>query len=225
IVVTGNPLRRVMTDSYSGKPYESFGLKEGIPILLVFGGSQGARSLNRAAVEHFLSNNEVQGIVQTGSSEYEWVKERLAKTKGVFVCDYILNIRDAYEIADIVLARAGALSVSEFAAIGLPSILVPYPYSVDDHQTYNARFLERAGAAVIINDSELDGERLLSVMGEILKDKNRLERMKRSALEVGIKDAASKIVDDIVELSEKGLKNVHKERLTRDGESDFRSKE
>jgi UDP-N-acetylglucosamine--N-acetylmuramyl-(pentapeptide) pyrophosphoryl-undecaprenol N-acetylglucosamine transferase len=225
IVITGNPLRKVMTDSYSGKPHESFGLKEGIPILLVFGGSQGAHSLNHAAVEYFLSNNEVQGIVQTGSSEYEWVKERLGKTNGVFVCDYISNIRDAYEIAEIALARAGALTVSEFAAIGLPSILVPYPYSVDDHQTYNARFLASAGAAVVINDSELDGERLASVLGELLEDKDRLESMKRSALKVGIRDATSKIVDDIVEFSEKGLKSVSKDNPVRDGERDFRSKE
>jgi len=226
LVITGNPLRRIMTDEYKGNPLESFGLKEDIPTLLVFGGSQGARSLNRAAVEYFLSNREVQGIIQTGSSEYEWVKERLGEmTERVFVSDYILNIRDAYEVSDIALARAGALSVSELAAVGLPSILVPYPHSVDDHQIYNARFLASAGAAVIINDSELDGERLESVISGFLKDPDKLEEMKKSALKASVRDAASRIVDDIVEFTGKGLKDNPGGRIVSDRERDFRSKE
>ncbi len=208
LVITGNPLRRIMTDEYRGKSLESFGLKRDIPTLLVFGGSQGAHSLNRAAVEFFLSNTKVQGIIQTGSSEYQWVKERLGEmAERVFVSDYILNIRDAYEVSDIALARAGALSVSELAVVGLPSILVPYPHSVDDHQIYNARFLESAGAAVMINDSELNGEKLESVMDGFLKDPGRLEEMKKFALKVGVRDAASRIVDDIVEFAEKDFKD------------------
>ena len=227
LLVTGNPLRRIMTDKYSGKPYESFGLKESLTTLLVFGGSQGARSLNHAAVEYFLSNKDVQGIVQTGSREFEWVKEKLEGVSGVFVCDYILNIRDAYEVADVALARSGALSVSELAAIGLPSILVPYPYSVDDHQTVNARYLESAGAAVIIKDSELNGEKLAGVMNEFVKDTGRLEAMKESALKAGIKDATARIVDDIIEFSKKGFKETPEEsfKLSHNSERDFKSKE
>ncbi|MDZ7859668.1 MAG: undecaprenyldiphospho-muramoylpentapeptide beta-N-acetylglucosaminyltransferase [Candidatus Krumholzibacteriota bacterium] len=215
IVITGNPLRRVITKEYNNRPYESFGLKENIPTLLVFGGSQGARSLNQAAVEYFLAgNNNIQGIIQTGSRGYRWVNERIGEVEGVFVTDYIMDIRDAYQVADVALARAGALSVSELAAVGIPSVLVPYPHSVDDHQIHNARFMASAGASVVIDDSVLDGKHLETALEEIVGDSERFEMMKKSALDIGVRDASRRIVDDMLEFYQRKSKGVSKKRFS-----------
>ncbi len=200
-IFTGNPLRRDITSPYSGDARKAFGLRTDIPVLLVFGGSQGARSLSRAAAEYFLENPQVQGIIQTGRAEYGRVAELLSGVGSrVFIAEYISNIREAYEAADMALARAGALSVSELAAVGLPSILVPYPHATDDHQTLNARYLEEGGGAVLIKDRYLYGDGLNEVINKIIDDKSKLESMGRAAKEKGIPGAASLIVDDIEKL-------------------------
>ncbi|HMA76915.1 MAG TPA: undecaprenyldiphospho-muramoylpentapeptide beta-N-acetylglucosaminyltransferase [Candidatus Krumholzibacteriaceae bacterium] len=214
IVITGNPLRRTITKEYSNRPYESFGLKKNIPTLLVFGGSQGARSLNQAAVEYFLAGNNMQGIVQTGSRGYRWVKERIGEVEGVFVTDYIIDIRDAYQVADVALSRAGALSVSELAAVGIPSILVPYPHSVDEHQICNARFMADAGASVVIDDSVLDGKHLETALEEIIGNSERFEKMKRSALDIGVRDASRRIVDDMLGFYQRKSEGAAKKRFS-----------
>ena len=127
VIYTGNPLRRSITEGGSKDPEASFGLNREMPVLLVFGGSQGASTLNRVAVEYLLANDRVQGIIQTGKRDYSEVKRKLEPAGSrVFVSQYISEISDAYSVADIALARSGALSVSELIAVRLPSVLVPY---------------------------------------------------------------------------------------------------
>lgn len=203
VLYTGNPLRGIITESYSGDPFSAFGLNFNMPTILVFGGSQGAHSLNRAALEYFRSNRNVQGIMQTGRRDYESVRSALGGcSESVFVTEYIGNIREAYEAADVVLARAGALSVSEIAAVGIPSILVPYPFSADDHQRINAAFLEEAGGAVTVEDSDLSGEKLGEILGPLLENRDKLERMKAAVSEIAPDNAAARIVDDIENILE-----------------------
>ncbi|MBD3178761.1 MAG: undecaprenyldiphospho-muramoylpentapeptide beta-N-acetylglucosaminyltransferase [Candidatus Latescibacteria bacterium] len=200
---TGNPLRRMITENYTGNPHSAFGLNPGIPTLLVFGGSQGASSLNRAALEYFRSGADIQGIIQTGTNDFDKVKSALSELKEqVFVSEFIQNIREAYEAADIVLARAGALSVAEIASVGIPSILVPYPFAADDHQSVNARFLEESGGAVTVRDSELSGDKLRELLAQIIGDEGKLERMRSGAREKGAADAARRIVEDITGIME-----------------------
>ena len=155
LVVTGNPLRRELF-SVGGDPRATFGFDDR-PVLLVFGGSQGARTLNDAASAFLSRATDVQGIVQTGTRDLERTRTRLADAGDrVRVIPFIEKMHLAYRAADLVLARAGALSISEIAAVGLPAILVPYPYAADDHQRWNARTLVDAGGAVSIDDDELD---------------------------------------------------------------------
>lgn len=201
LVVTGNPLRQSVLDDVEGDPKTVFGLDRHGPVLLVFGGSQGSHSLNRAAVDFFLRRPAVQGIVQTGRHDYGWVHDRLRDTEGrVYVSPYITDIHVAYRAADIALARAGALSISELSAVGLPSILVPYPYAADDHQVSNARILAEAGGAVVIRDDELSGEALGSTIDALLDDSRRLPRMAEALSTIARRDAAERIAEDICAL-------------------------
>ncbi len=201
LVVTGNPLRRSVLDDVEGDPKAAFGLDAQGPVLLVFGGSQGSHSLNRAAVDFFLRSGDVQGIVQTGLRDYGWVRDRLRDVGGrVFVSPYISNIHVAYRAADVALARAGALSISELSAVGLPSILVPYPYAADDHQVSNARILVETGGAVMITDGELSGEALEATVAALMNDPERLRRMKEALSTIARRDAAGRIAEDICAL-------------------------
>lgn len=195
--VTGNPLRREILDKDVGNPRSSFGLDEENPVLLVYGGSQGAQSLNRAAVEFFLRNRDVQGIIQTGERNYAWVKEKICGRKRIFVSSFISNINRAYHASDAALARAGALSVSELAAVGLPAVLVPYPHAADNHQVYNARLLVEAGGAVMIRDSDLNGRTLEEALDGFMRSPGRLSEMRKALRGVARKEAASVIADDI----------------------------
>ncbi len=198
IIVTGNPLRKEMLEERSRETRNLFGLSPDKPVLLVFGGSQGAGSLNRAAVDYLMAEKGIQGIVQTGKADYEGVLERTAEERSrIFVSAYITRIRDAYDAADLALARAGALSVSELAAVGLPAVLVPYPHAADDHQFHNAGILVDAGGALAIEDRALSGGRLAEIITPLAFDKARLERMKGALLAMSGRDAAAVIAEDI----------------------------
>lgn len=209
LVVTGNPLRRSVLDDFEGDPREAFGLAGGAPVLLVFGGSQGSRSLNRAAVDFFDRCETVQGILQTGPRDFAWVRNRLRSAlERVYVSPFITNINVAYRAADVALARAGALSVSELAAVALPSILVPYPYAADDHQVRNAEVLVEAGGAVMVGDDELSGERLESVFRALTEEEGRIERMQQALLAIARPEAALRIAEDVT-----NLLGVHPDRM------------
>ncbi|MCK4538090.1 MAG: undecaprenyldiphospho-muramoylpentapeptide beta-N-acetylglucosaminyltransferase [Candidatus Krumholzibacteria bacterium] len=203
ISVTGNPLRtqvsQVVVDAGKDTKAE-FGLHGSSPVLLVFGGSQGAASLNRAATRFILENEDIQAIVQTGKKDFERVKNELAPAGSrVYVSSYIKNIYKAYLAADIALARSGALSVSELIAMSLPAIFVPYPWSADDHQVHNARAVVRAGGAKMILDGELNVETLGTVFGDILGVPGKLENMTKALQEMGGRGATEAICDDIEE--------------------------
>jgi len=198
VVLSGNPLRRVLLEESSGDARKHFGLRDDIPVVLVFGGSRGAHSLNTAAVDLFKADSSIQGIIQTGEKDYQWVREALSDCSDrVVVRPYLDMIALAYRAADIAVARAGALSVTELAYVGLPSILVPYPFAADDHQYHNARALEEVGGAVIIADRELSGVRLKEKVRELVADPERLKRMSEKLKRVAAADAAERIVDDI----------------------------
>jgi UDP-N-acetylglucosamine--N-acetylmuramyl-(pentapeptide) pyrophosphoryl-undecaprenol N-acetylglucosamine transferase len=199
VLHTGNPLRKEIVTPVSGDPLASFGLSAGHSVLLVFGGSQGAHRLNKAAAEYLLSHDEIQGIIQTGERDYEWVREQLRDLGDrVHIAPYISDMNLAYRASTVALARAGALSVSELAAVGLPAILVPYPYAADDHQRYNAEVLTSAGGAVMIEDSDLDGDTLAAALDRLFSGSGEELKSMRSALErIAQVKADEMICDDI----------------------------
>lgn len=186
-----------------------FGLPPGGRVLLVFGGSQGAMTLSRAAAGYILRREDLRAIVQTGEAGYGEISKRLSGAADrVHVAPYIEDIGKAYAAADVALARAGALSVSELAEAGLPSVLVPYPHCADDHQTRNASVLAKAGGAVMIEDSRLDTASLAAALDPMLtgpvQGGGPLEAMREALAPLRGKRAAAVIADDMTALVEGG---------------------
>lgn len=210
--VTGNPVREEMLvldrEARREAARERFGLDPDRPTLLLFGGSQGARSLNRAIVDAHdrWSIDDLQVLHAAGRALYReaaaaWERPRLARP-GVKVrlLDFIDDMADAYAAADVVVCRAGATSIAELSVLGLPALLVPYPHATSDHQTENALALARTGAAAMVEDSELDGQRLVDTVEPWLTDRERHAAVATAASAFGRRDAATNVARLVLEL-------------------------
>ncbi len=188
--VTGVPVRRAFFDI---APRQG-----GPPTLLVFGGSQGASALNRAVMDalptllHSIPGLHV--IHQTGERDYQEA-QRVYLEAGVAaeITPFIEQMSDAFRRADLLICRSGASTVAEVAAAGKPAIFVPFPHAADDHQRRNAEAFERAGAALLIPEAELDAKRLVEAATSLLKDPARLARMSQAARSLAHADAAQQI--------------------------------
>src|SRR5918911_4560554 len=169
---TGNPVRREI--AAIAEPAERFALRQGPLQLLVVGGSLGAQALNEA-VPHALAllNERPRVLHQSGEKHLESLREHYAAAgvQGELVA-FIDDMARAYSEADLVICRAGAVTIAELSAGGMASILVPFPHAVDDHQTANARFLADKGAAILLPQSELTAERLAALIAGL--DRNKL---------------------------------------------------
>jgi UDP-N-acetylglucosamine--N-acetylmuramyl-(pentapeptide) pyrophosphoryl-undecaprenol N-acetylglucosamine transferase len=193
-VVTGRPVPPPATDWLAARARFGIGLRE--PCVLVFGGSQGARSINRAAVEAF-AGARFHVLHAAGERDLRELDDLQAPGPHYDLRGYIPRFGEALLACDLVVARAGG-SIFEIAAHGKPAILVPYPYATADHQTANASFMERAGAAVVIPDSELTGARLANEVGRLLADRGRLAAMARASAAVARPDAARDIAHELL---------------------------
>ena len=172
------------------------------PCLLVFGGSLGARRLNDAAIDAFGAAAPCSVLHAAGRRDYDVLQARLISLGSpphYRLFPYVEPFADALAAADLAAARAGG-SVFELAAAGLPSILVPYPHATGNHQDANARFMEKAGAAVVIPDAELDGPRLAREVGGLLAAPQRISAMASAAREVAKPDAAERVADELLRL-------------------------
>ncbi|MBC7082409.1 MAG: undecaprenyldiphospho-muramoylpentapeptide beta-N-acetylglucosaminyltransferase [Bacillota bacterium] len=212
VVVTGNPVRKSILTADRREGARAMGLDPGRPTLLVFGGSQGARAINEAMVaalpDLLARRGDLQVIHQTGRRDHAWVVAEL-EARGVdrkrlprlVVEPYLYEMDMAMACADLVVSRAGAISIAEITARGLPAVLIPFPGAAEGHQERNARALEAAGAAVVILQSELRGDVLRDTVEELLDDRARLERMSRSSRSLGRPDAADALADLVVRLA------------------------
>jgi len=196
-VLTGTPVRREILEVRHGERACDECMR-----IFVFGGSQGARSINRAMVDALRHlGDSVRGISvihQTGSNDDVMEIAKAYEDAGVSaeVFPFTDRMWECYERTDLIVARAGANTVAEVSALGIPSILIPYPYAADDHQRANALCLARAGGAVVIPDKDLTGERLASEIKALMEDPDRLESMRMGALGFGRPDAARNIARD-----------------------------
>jgi UDP-N-acetylglucosamine--N-acetylmuramyl-(pentapeptide) pyrophosphoryl-undecaprenol N-acetylglucosamine transferase len=189
--VTGRPVPELATDRTVSR--ERFGIEPDETCVLVFGGSQGARSINEAAVEAFAG----AGFRVLHAAGERDLPSLASPGPGYDLRGYIPHFSDAMVASDLVIARSGG-SVFEVAAHGRPMILIPYPHATADHQTENARYFERAGAAVVIPDSELSGPRLATEAGRLLHDPAALAAMGRAAAGLARPDAASDIAAELL---------------------------
>lgn len=203
IVATGNPVRKDLLDTEItvGGARESFGLKPDVPTLLVVGGSLGALTLNESmenAVKT-LSDKGIQVIWQTGKSFGPRAEERVKGLEGIVAMPFIRDMGKAYAAATLVVARAGAGTISELELLGKPCILVPSPNVAEDHQTKNARALESKGAAVLIPDSECR-DKLLPAVEQLIADTARLQSMSDAIRALAMTQSDEKIADRIEQL-------------------------
>jgi UDP-N-acetylglucosamine--N-acetylmuramyl-(pentapeptide) pyrophosphoryl-undecaprenol N-acetylglucosamine transferase len=199
--VSGNPVRKHILSGDRAAAIREFGLVPGKPIVFIFGGSLGAHRINEAALEamrRLKGRVDVQFILQTGRQDFERVKETVEKEQlPARVMPFLRRIHMAYAAADLVVCRSGAMTLAEIAACGTPAILIPYPYAAHDHQVVNASNLADRGAAAMILDRELTGERLGNEIAHWLSDRQGLSRMSSNARTFNRPDAAIKIVRSI----------------------------
>ena len=197
LVYLGNPVRDEILNIQ--KTLRSFPDKLKKPRIFIMGGSQGARSINMAAPEaiNLLSQDlPMEVIHDTGENDFDVVNEKYIDFGiDAEVASFNTNIEKAYEWADLLIGRAGAMTVSETSAIGLPSILIPFPYALDNHQLFNAQFLEKKGGALIIKDKDLNPKVLATRIHSIFKEPGKLEGMSDAAFDKKFVDATVNIVN------------------------------
>lgn len=211
VEVTGNPVREDLLTVGREEARRHFGFQTEVPVVLITGGSQGARSINQAAFALHRQKQDrkfFQILHITGQTDYNNIIHRL-QSEGILINDpasgrrvvsYLHDMPKALAAADLVVSRAGALGLAELALRGVPAILIPYPHAAENHQEINARALEKAGAAIVIKDSELTGEGLLEKVNELIFDSDQLRKMATAAIGMGHPGAAAQIVDIAISL-------------------------
>lgn len=206
ILLTGNPVRQEVVRLQGKRPrgFERFGLKEGRPVLFVTGGSLGARGINRGieAALPKLKAAGVQVIWQTGVPFFDQA-QRAVEQIGYTDCKvqrFVDRMDLAYAVADLVVARAGAISVSELCLVQLPAVLVPLPTAAEDHQTHNAKALVDRNAAVLVKDDRTV-EELGDVVINLIKDRAALDRLRTAMAAMGMNNAAEVIAAEVIRLA------------------------
>ncbi|WP_338626163.1 undecaprenyldiphospho-muramoylpentapeptide beta-N-acetylglucosaminyltransferase [Selenomonas sp. TAMA-11512] len=200
-VVTGNPIRGAVLTAEPA--YDAYGFTPEKPVVLISGGSRGARTINLAMVDVLRKASGdagVQYFLVTGQGEYALVRKKLSEAgisletaAHIKVEPYLYDMPSAMAMADLAVFRAGATGIAELTAKGIPSILVPYPYAAENHQEKNARALERVGAARVILNRELTGELLKTSIDALLGDRAALRAMGERSLALGKPNAARDI--------------------------------
>jgi UDP-N-acetylglucosamine--N-acetylmuramyl-(pentapeptide) pyrophosphoryl-undecaprenol N-acetylglucosamine transferase len=203
---TGNPVRSEFIQRFRSNTCKASKLKSGSRFcILIFGGSQGARSINRSAVDALSYLEDLQSdlefVIQTGINDLQWVERAVNETGfQAAVHPFIHDMAGSYEQADLVICRAGATTIAELTLCGRPALLIPYPFAIGDHQRHNAEVLKRAGAAEIISDKELSGPALARSIRRLYLDHTGLRDMGRKAWELGRPEAADQIVNECLNL-------------------------
>lgn len=208
VKVTGLPVRKEILDAHPEKARAEFNLRDDRFTLLVFGGSQGAMSINRAMLDYIIrsQNDEIQVIWITGKTAYDETLRTLSDRVDIkhmrcrlFLSPYMYNMPDAMAISDLAVCRAGASTLSELALTGLPAVLIPYPYAAENHQEKNARALMTKNAVEMIIDEFLDGDTLYNKVLELKNNSARLKQMSSNIKREGHPEALKDILDIILQ--------------------------
>ena len=193
--------------------YTKKSLKVGIPIVLIFGGSQGAQKINEAVIGILKEklNQKYQIVWATGPKQFDIVKEELKKSsidiekvQNAKILPYIYNMEEIMNISDIIVARSGAMTITEISNLGKPSILIPLPNVSQDHQLRNAEVLQKIGAAQIILNNELEKDILNKEIIEIASNKVKMKEMGEKASTKSVKNVQEKIYAEIKKIVKGG---------------------
>lgn len=205
VILTGNPIRSNLSETprHSHKAYDFFRLNPQNPTLLILGGSLGARTINESVVQeldYISAHPDLQVIWQCGKGYLKEAEQKLQdygrSIPNLILTDFISRMDYAYSVADLIISRAGAGSISEFTLLGLPVILVPSPNVAEDHQTKNAQALVDDDAAIMVRDADAR-ETLMHTAFELIEDTNRLATLGENALKLARPRATADIVDEI----------------------------
>jgi UDP-N-acetylmuramate--alanine ligase len=201
IVITGNPVRQdlVITEEKKREGYAYFGLNPDKKTILVIGGSLGARTVNESILAFLkeIEKSEIQLIWQSGKYYCQSIRSTLHPTLvNIHMVEFISRMDLAYSVADLIISRAGAGSISEFCLLGKPVILVPSPNVAEDHQTKNAQTLVKKEAAILIADKDARKELIPKAL-EVIHDEDRLKELSKNILKMALPDSADKIVNEI----------------------------
>ncbi len=210
VVHTGTPVK-IKKQTYGikekGKILRELGLNEIKPIVVVSGGSQGAQKINEAmlALVKNKKNKNYQVIWATGPKQFDKIEKeiKINLVDGIKILPYIYHMEEIMNIADLAIGRAGAMTVTEIANLGKPSILVPLPNVSHNHQLYNAQVLEKVGATKIILNEELTGEKLNREIENIVLDPVRMKEMGQNALQLSTNCVEDKIYQEVINLLER----------------------
>ena len=216
LILTGNPVRQNLTTGSKDGAIEYFNKTFGAHFtterktLLIIGGSLGARTINQSIIAHLpeLINSDVQVIWQTGKYYFEDCKQALnsqlsalnSQPSTIICTDFISQMPDAYALADLVISRAGASSISELCLLGKPSILVPSPNVAEDHQTHNAMALVNKQAAVLVKDIDAH-DKLVSIALQLIENENTLQDLHTNILTLALPDSAKLIAQEVITLA------------------------
>ena len=218
IILTGNPVRQNLTTGTKADAIKYFNDEFGMQFstekktLLIIGGSLGARTINESIIAHLpeLINSDIQVIWQTGKNYFANCETALKENNSKFniqnstllVTDFVSQMPLAYALADLVISRAGASSISELCLLGKPSILVPSPNVAEDHQTHNAMALVNKQAAVLVKDKEAK-DSLISTALSLMQDNAQLEELHKNILKLALPDSARLIAEEVMKLAKR----------------------
>ncbi len=201
---TGNPIRFMGSKSDRSESAELFGLNPEIPTLFILGGSQGARAINRHFIDRiakYLEKLGMQVLWQTGKADFEFCQKQIGTNPRVVLKPFIKEMDKAYSIADLMVCRAGAMTLTEINHFGLPSILIPLPSAAANHQEFNARSQEKAGAARVILEPELAEGAFLPLLTDIFTNKEKLSGMAKASAALSRPQATQEICNHIIRIA------------------------
>ncbi|MEE9169443.1 MAG: undecaprenyldiphospho-muramoylpentapeptide beta-N-acetylglucosaminyltransferase [bacterium] len=200
VEVFGNPVRRFETGDKAELAYEHFGLEPGRKTLFVFGGSQGGLGINRLMTEvapKLLKEEGIQILWATGPKHLQGIQDQVEDMPGLSLFPFIDNIYRAFAICDLAVCRSGATTLAELTYLGIPAILIPFPFATAGHQEYNARELESQGAAICLLENEIDADTLDRTIRENTLDDAKLSQMRQNMKRLARPNAAHDIVSDL----------------------------
>ncbi len=216
IIYTGTPTK-MSTYIPPTNLKEKLGLKNDLPILLITGGSQGAKKLNEEII-NILTNGKskkYQVVFVTGPKQYNTVIEKIRQRgyeieqlENVHILNYVYNMEEYMSVADVIISRAGALSLTEICIMGIPSIIVPYPYAAENHQVYNAQIIQAKGAGIVITEDKLTVDSLNDTLESIIYNKEKLEQMRNQAKKLAVLNVEDRIYSEIKRLVNDNRKQI-----------------
>lgn len=208
VVYTGNPRATEVVQVENKGSLTQFDLQDGVPTALIVGGSRGARAINETVLQSLplLAEKQYQILYVTGEVHYDQVLKELQSigvSSNVKIVPFIHNMQEILPIVDVVVGRAGATSIAEINALGLPSILIPSPYVTNNHQEKNARVLVEHGASILIKESELTSKQLIESLDTVLLNEQKREKMKIASKQLGMPNASQVLFTVMGELIKK----------------------